>query len=479
VGAVASERVGEIFYDGPLKEFKPAQFQVEDLVTLKRLGTSANYSEMGCYKTTTGLWWAFDNAPGRVLVITTRTGKTTYFEVVPHVMPESYHFFNVTATECPNLRELPEHCIVLAHYNCFTNRGRFLKELLAVYWDGVILDEAHRIKNHKGQWTKNIKKLRAGKKHIMTGTGFVNKPDEIWSLLNFLHPHRFSSYWRFRRRYCLEKEIPQKNVSVVIGINPDREAEFKREVNSVGVRRLKREVLKDLPDYYETRILVDLNPTQRRMYNEIKKELETLDKQGELITSVNVLSQLSRLRQICVATPEVVGEGYDPKQERYVQRIRLVEPSSKLDALGELIEGTDSKLIIFSNFVDPLRLAEQRLHRAGTTLEHLRVADRDEERAAKVRRFQSEAVDEGGPQVFLSTIPLGGESITLTAASTVIFLDRSWSPAANSQAISRAHRPGQKNAVQVINIEARSSVDSYVNLRLEQKQDWFRRIFST
>jgi SNF2 family DNA or RNA helicase len=477
--SVVDKRVGEYIYAGPPKVFTPAPFQVEDLVTLSKLENSANYSEMGCFKTTTGLWWADANTQGHILIVTTRTGKTTYFETVPHVMPADYHFFNVTATECPDLGSLPEKSLVLAHYNCFTNRARFKDALLGMHWDAVILDEAHRIKNRKGQWTKNIKKLKAGRRHIMTGTGFVNKPDEIWSLLNFLNPRLYSSYWRFRRTYCLEKEIPQRNVSVVIGINPEKEAEFRKEVNSVGVRRLKREVLKDLPDFYETRIEVELNPTQRRMYNEIKKELEALDQRGELLTSVNVLSQLSRLRQICVATPEVVGEGYDARQDRYVQDIRLVEPSSKLDALDDIIDGTDSKLIVFSNFVDPLQLAGQRMQRSGTPYMHLRASDKDEERAAKVGRFQSEEVCKGGPQVFLSTIPLGGEAITLTAASTVVFLDRSWSPAANSQAISRAHRPGQKNAVQVVNIEARSTVDSYVELRLKEKQDWFRRIFST
>ena len=457
------------------KVYTPAPFQVEDLRTLRQWRDSANYSEMGCYKSTTGLWWALENCPGRILIITTRTGKTPYFEIVPSVVSSEYGFFNVTATECPDVSTLPAFCIVLAHYNCFTNHARFRDALQSVYWDGVILDEAHRIKNRKGQWTKNIKKLRRGKSHIMTGTGFVNKPDEIWSLLHFLSPQRFSAYWKFRQRYCLEKEIPGKNVSVVIGIKPENEAEFRRVVNSVGVRRLKREVLKDLPDTYETVIPVDLNTIQRRMYKEIRNELETLDRQGELISSPNVLSQLARLRQICVATPEVVSREYDSKQERFVQKIRLVEPSSKLDALCEIIEGTDSKVIVFSNFTHPLELARIRFDRMGIRYEHMRVSDSDEERAVRVRRFQSDE----GPQAFLSTIPLGGEAITLTAASTVIFLDRSWSPAANNQAISRAHRPGQKNAVQIIRIEARSTVDSYVNLRLTQKQGWFAQVFST
>ena len=180
---------------------------------------------------------------------------------------------------------------------------------------------------------KEHQETTAGKRHIMTGTGFVNKPDEIWSLLNFLHPHKYSSYWRFRRHFCKEELIPNKNVSVVIGIKPENEEEFRQEVNTVGVRRLKREVIKDLPDTYETIIPVDLNPTQRRMYNEIRKELETLDHQGELITSPNVLSQLSRLRQICVATPEVLESYYDPVQERRVYDIQAGGTFSKVGCL--------------------------------------------------------------------------------------------------------------------------------------------------
>ena len=458
----------------PDRVFKPAPFQLEDLVTLSRLHNSANWSEMGAYKTTTGLWLADRSKWNRILIVTTRTGKTTYFETVPHLLPD-YAFYNLTTQVCPDTRRLPQRCIVLAHYNLFTNRSPILERLLNVYWDGVILDEAHRIKNHKGQWTKNIKKLRRGSSHIMTGTGFVNRPDEVWSLLNFVNPKMFSSYWRFRRTYCLEKEVPQRGISVVVGIKPEKQDEFREIVNSIGVRRLKREVLKDLPDTYETIIPVDLNTAQKRMYAEIKKELETLDQQGELLTSVNVLSQLSRLRQICVATPEVLEKRYDPKQERMVTKVKLTEPSSKLDALMEILDGTDSKCIVFSNFTHPLQLATTRLQRSGVSFIHLVVTDSDEQRAAKVNDFQRS----GGPQVFLSTIPLGGESITLTSASTVIFLDRSWSPAANSQAIARAHRPGQKNAVQVIRIEARNTVDSYVNIRLTEKAGWFAKVFST
>src|SRR5262249_30809034 len=160
------------------------------------------------------------------------------------------------------------------------------------------------------------------------------------SLLNFVAPSKFTSYWRFRRRYCLEEKLPDKNISIVVGINPDRAMEFRDTVNSIGVRRLKREIFEDLPDTYETVIRVALNATQRRMYDEIKKELETLDHQGELLTSPNVLSQLSRLRQISVATPEVLSREYEAKSDRMVTRIRLIEPSSKLDALEELVDGT-------------------------------------------------------------------------------------------------------------------------------------------
>jgi len=225
------------------------------------------------------------------------------------------------------------------------------------------------------------------------------------------------------------------------------------------------------------------------MYLEIKKELQTLDEQGYSITSPNVLSQLNRLRQISVATPEVVDEFYDKKEQRKVLKIKLTEPSSKLDALMDVIEGLrwddDDKqqIVVFSNFNDPLELLAKRLdpkydkngklHDKGIPYIWMQSKDNDDVRLEKWLHTWPKKEH----QVFMSTTSLGGESIDLTSASYLAFLDLSWSPKDNNQARDRIWRPGQKGAPVIIRFFANDTVDHYVNDKLHTKQRWFDEIF--
>lgn len=466
----------------PPSKFKKFPFQIEDLATLVENtvvdGGSANWSDMGCFKTTTGLWLMEAMQAKRILIITTRTGKTTFFQTIPYLLPD-HELKNLESTS--KVERMPSRVVVLAHYNLFTNRSKIRILLQEIDWDFILIDEAHRIKNRDAQWTKNIKKLKATNRHIMTGTGFINKPDEIWSLLHFLYRSKFRSYWRFRRRYCIEETSygPQGQYTVVKGIKEEMVDEFKRLVYSIGVRRTKEELFHELPALMPpTKIYVDLNATQRKMYDMIRKELYTLDKNGYPITAPQVLSMLTRLRQICVATPEVEGEQWDEARDRLLLRITLTEPSSKLDALVELLEGTDLPSVIFTQFSHMAALTCGRLGRTlGYSQENgqliwMQAKDDDVTRSEKIAAFQR-----GTVRVFISTIALGSESITLTAADKVIFLDRSWSPANNNQAIARVYRPGQTRPVQPIYIEAANTVDQYVETKLAEKEHWFNRIF--
>jgi SNF2 family DNA or RNA helicase len=235
---------------------------------------------------------------------------------------------------------------------------------------------------------------------------------------------------------------------------------------------------------------VELSDVQRRMYKEIKSELKALDAKGEPFHSPNVLSALQRLRQICVATPEVVSDEYDPINERRVIRIKLVEPSSKLDELMDIIEelqwDDDEKqqVVVFSNFKDPLELLKARLDpkydkdgkliKEGIPYIHMDVSDSDETRYKKWH----DIFPKKEHKVFMSTVQLGGESINLTSARHVVFLDRSWSPKDNSQAIGRIRRPGQEGQPVVINIEAIGTTDQRLEQVNNQKQGWFNEIFA-
>jgi hypothetical protein len=516
----------------PNGKFKMHDFQRDDIAFMSELKASANWSEMGAMKTSTAEWlWSMKtrHIPNpRILVITTKSGKGTYYESLPEVLPD-WDVYTVSTTRwsmvvggkvVPVDVNLPDPLhmrpvVVIAHYHCFTNRacvpqqinemmtiaGREVKRpvmdpetglikmkiprlnaLMQMHWDGIIVDEAHRIKNHDAQWTRNIKKLKAEFKHVMTGTGFVNNPAEIWSLLNFLYPKEYSSYWKFREYFC--EEDYQGGYRKIVGIYARREPEFKELVKRVGVRRTMLECFPNIKEPIETTVQVELNPVQQKMYNQIKEDLWTMDQAGTPLHSPNVLSMLNRLRQIGVATPEVMGEQFNPATERKELIVKLREPSSKLDATMEIIEGMEwdrerrDQVVVFSNFRDPLSLLENRLKKAG--ISYLRLLPEMNE---KVRyelwkdKWTPKPGEQPKYQVFLSTLAVGSESINLSAAHRAIFLDQAWSPAMNKQAIGRIYRPGQTGVAQMIYIRAENTVDYRVLQANMTKHSWFKQVF--
>lgn len=465
---------------------------------------SANWSEMGAFKTTTGLWLMekvlahnyIDQ--GNVLIVTTKSGKGTYWDAIPKTLSGEWRVFNVGTRIAelvhlgldvkltanldlddfvPKLIQPNKKQIVVAHYNCFTNKSPMKEILRGIQWDFVLLDEAHRIKNKDTQWTRNLKQLSVDYKHVMTGTGFINDPSEMWSILNFLDRRRFSSYHRFRRHYCLIDDY--SGFEKVVGVNPETVDEFRTLRKEIGPRRTMQEVHSDIAEPVFTPYEVDLNSTQRKMYNEILEQLRMLDKNNVPIHSPNVLSQLSRLRQICVATPELVDSYYDAKLERLVQKVKLTEPSSKLDSVMEIIEGLEwdaeskQQAVIFSNFKDPLELLKVRLDAAKVSYIHMEEKDNDQTRYEKWHdQFPAKT-----HQLFLSTLQLGSESINLACANYAIFLDRSFSPKDNNQGVARIYRPGQQDVAQIIHINARKTVDQKIEKINIVKTGWFRDIF--
>ncbi len=497
-----------MFKEVKAEAFISADWQEEDIAYLLERENSANWSEMGTWKTTTGLWLAerriaalgdLNFAP-RLLIVTSRAGKGPYFEGIPKTLAlKGYRFFNVTAssvTERVNdlvidkweisdwtdyVDTITEPHVVLTHYHCYTNRSPVRQWLQRLAYTFCIVDEAHRIKNRDGQWTRHLKKLDIlGGKHVMTGTGFVNQPDEIWSLLNFLDPARFSSYHKFRQHFCDDYVLPTGFI-MVNGLKRETRDEFRELVRELGPRREMRKVHSHIAEPIKSDRLVNLNPIQRAMYDQIKNELYTLDQKGVEIYSPNVLSLLNRLRQISVATPDKVSESYDPKQDRMVQEIRLIEPSSKLDEFMALLAElrwdaeVKQKVVVFSQFKDPLLLLEKRLEKAGVPYLHMLAKHNDEQRYELWHNQWPKPIH----QVFLSTLDLGGESINLTAAQYCVFLDRSWSPRANNQAIGRVYRPGQTGAVELIYINARKTTDQHIEAINIRKTGWFVEIFGS
>lgn len=528
-------------------EVKPPEpFQEQELSQLLQLDNNANWDEMGCKKTSTGLWMVERKAAQlgienpKLLIVTTRSGKGTFFQLAPLLLPK-WQLYNADlkgVSTFMNGHQIPLKLetlgdtfkmpiIVVSHYHVFLKANKGIPVLydeddpenedirkgypkvdkdghiifkpltqadylMDIKWDFVWIDEAHRIKERKNKWVKNLKKTnKTARRHASTGTGFINRPQEIWSLINFLEPKsvtyefegetktlKTNNYWAFVDEFCLE-EISESGYRKVVGIKPDKKDEFRALVRHFGPRHELTDVMPHIKEPIKVRREVELSAVQRKMYNEIMHELETLDKNGTPFYTPTVLSALQRLRQIAVATPEVVGDFFDTKLQKRVIQIKLVEPSSKLDALMEVIEelqwDEDAKqqIVVFSNFKDPLNLLETRLNNANIPFIHLKTEDNDNE------RYQKWAVEwpKKEHQVFLSTVSLGGESINLTSAQHICFLDRSWSPKDNMQAIGRVRRPGQEGQPVVINIEAENTTDQYVEDVNIRKEGWFKQIF--
>lgn len=513
-----------------------------DLTTVEAAhtpGGSANWDEMGCKKTTTGLWAIqrlmeeeeIENPA--ILIITSRAGKGTFYDWGPRIL-KNYTFLDLGTQGISMLKDgklhklppsklkfVPEKfsfpVVVLAHYNIFSNSnfnqfeldemGNPVKDkdgatkmkpklqsdhVMSRHWDMVWLDEAHKIKGKETKWTRTLERIadntKARFRHVSTGTGYINRPSEIWSPLRFIDRAAFGSFWAFHDLFC-DYDV-EDGYSREIGVKPEMREAFRKIVRAYGPRTTLSEVMPHIKEPIFVPRYVDLNPTQRKMYDEIVSMLKTLDKKGVPIHATNVLTLLQRLRMICVATPEVVDDYYDELLERRVQKVKLVEPSSKLDDLQTLIDELSwddevkSPVVVFSNFVDPLELLEARFDKANAACEEMgippeypylwmKASDDDETRYSKWH----DLFPTMQYKVFMSTVQLGGESINLTPARHVIFLDRSWSPKDNSQGIGRVRRPGQEGQPVVININANNTTDKYIKDVNDIKQGWFQTIF--
>lgn len=362
---------------------------------------------------------------------------------------------------------------------------RLMPELNKHQWFHVIADEAHRAKNRKAQMTQAFKRLHTDNKLASTGTPADDKPHDMWSILNWLYPKTFSSYWRFYNNHIVSETHPKGGFRMMVGVRNVRE--LHRSIQPFYIRRTKDEVLPDLPDKYYTEYHVKLNPRQRKAYEAMKKDMLAWvgENEDKPLAAPVAISRLMRLQQFALADIDIV-DGWKQKRltETWIRRIaegkdappgpspsgkmpmaghywiqgkiyRMVEPSSKLDTLMQILEDNPNEsVVVFSQFKQVINLLGQRLTSSGI-LHGLYTGDTSkEDRDRIVRDFQT-----GDIRVFGGTIRAGGEGITLTRSRTMVFTDRDWSPTKNRQAEDREHRVGQKGAVQIIDLVADNTVD--------------------
>lgn len=321
----------------------------------------------------------------------------------------------------------------------------------------MIIDEAQYIKNHTTQNAKAVKAVQAEHRVALTGTPIENRLSELWSIFDFLMPGFLYSYGKFREEY--ERAIVREQ---------DQEAvrRFRRLTEPFILRRLKQDVLEDLPEKTEQVIYTGLTGVQKQLYQasvlQLREQLEQQSGDQYQHSKLQVLAQLMRLRQIC-CDPALCFERYNGE-------------SAKTEACVELVEDcieAGHKLLLFSQFTSMLELLEEKLKKLGVAYYKLTGETSKEERQRLVNAFQQDQVP-----VFLISLKAGGTGLNLTAADIVIHYDPWWNVAAQNQATDRTHRIGQKNPVTVYKLIARDTIEERILQLQESKQELADQILS-
>lgn len=318
----------------------------------------------------------------------------------------------------------------------------------------VIADEAHRTKDPKAKQTRALWAVghAANRRIALTGTPVANSPLDLWSLLHFLSPDEWRSRSAFIDRYCQTSANFWGGLEVQ-SLRSDTAAEFDRIFQPRFLRRQKCEVLTQLPPKtYQTR-WVSMTPPQQKTYNKLQKEM-LAEVEGGTIAAFDSLGKTIRLIQAASSTLAVAGE-----------TVTVSNPSCKIDALLELVDEVQQPMVVFAVSRKLIELTAAECTKKGISHVLITGGQTARERAEAVSTFQN-----GGATLALATMGAGGEGITLTKASTVVFLQRSWSLVQNLQAEDRLHRVGQTDTVNVIDVVTRDSIEESVHRTFQGKE---------
>jgi superfamily II DNA or RNA helicase len=332
-----------------------------------------------------------------------------------------------------------------------------IEELLPVEFSYLILDESQHIKNLNAKRTMAILGLKAEYRFALSGTPVENNLTELYSLFRFLNPSFFGSKGRFSREYG--KPIQEEKNDQVL-------KELKKKIYPFMLRRLKQDVLKDLPEKSEQTLLVDLDAEHLEIYHRrrtyLKEKIgQAIAKNGIFKASFLILQAMAELRRLA-GVPEEDGEypGRSAKREQLIDMIKDIRENGH-------------KCLVFTNFLAAVEMISSDLERAGVANLVMTGATRD--RQELVHRFQT------GPEIgaFIMTLKTGGVGLNLTAADYVFIYDPWWNRAAETQAVDRTHRIGQQNPVFAYRIIARETIEEKMLMLQQQKAELASAILSS
>ena len=332
------------------------------------------------------------------------------------------------------LDNIDNYDVILTTYTTYKND---IDKYKNINFDYCIIDEAQNIKNPDAIITKAIKNVNAKVKFALTGTPIENNLMELWSIFDFIMPGYLYNKSKFKS----------------IFVNNDKNIiELKNLIKPFILRRTKKEVITELPDKIEQKIIIDLEKEHKRAYKGYVNLITRKIKENNQ-DNITVFSYLTKLRQLCLS-PELMVKNYQGK-------------NSKLDVLINIInDSSDEKILVFSQFTKVLEVIGKRLNEENISYSYL-----DGKTSAKDRVKLVEEFNTNNNKVFLISLKAGGTGLNLTSANIVVHFDPWWNPAIEDQASDRAHRIGQKNVVNVIKLIAKGTAEERViNLQETKKE---------
>ena len=344
-----------------------------------------------------------------------------------------------------NLKEksYEKYDVLLTTYGTLKNDEKAYENLS---FDYCIIDEAQNIKNPAAQATLSVKNIKSRCNIALTGTPIENNLMELWSIFDFVMPGYLFTKERFRERFILD----ESNLS-----------ELKSLITPFILRRLKEDVLSELPEKLEKKYLVEIKGKQKQLYSfyvrAIKNELNAnkVSEKSEK-NKINLFAYLTKLREICL-DPSIVVPDYKGE-------------SSKLTVVKEIVKDASEsgkKILLFSQFTSVLKKIEEDFKKEDISYLYLDGGTSAKERVERVKNFN----EDSNIKVFLISLKAGGVGLNLTSASVVIHFDPWWNPAVEDQATDRAHRFGQENKVEVIKLVAKDTIEEKIVLMQEDKRE--------
>lgn len=310
------------------------------------------------------------------------------------------------------------------------------------------IDEAQNIKNHNTQSAKAVKAIKSDLRFALTGTPVENTLAELWSIFDFVMPGYLYNYSYFKKNY--ETPIVKKNDEKAV-------KSLQRLTSPFILRRLKKEVLTELPEKTETILYTEMEKEQKKIYTanaaQIRGELKELDSTDK----IKILAMLTRLRQLC-CDPALVYENYDGGSAKLEQCIELVK--SCIEA--------GHKILLFSQFTTMLDIISRHFEEEGISYYTLTGKTKARERLKLVNEFNGNDVG-----VFLISLKAGGTGLNLTGADIVIHYDPWWNISAENQASDRVYRIGQKNNVQIYKLIVKNTIEEKIRELQQKKSDLF------